>query len=651
MRRILVAALLCLVAASAQAQSLGAASITYSPAGVAADIPPGNTVGISAAPYTSRTYDAVVVVSTTIAAAIASISDNTYAKRYLVYVPNGTYTEGNLQMKNYVDVVGESRDGVILTDGSANDTIKIGGINAMLANMTIRHTTGDAYPIHADTGTAAASGFTPTSGATTILYRLTVTAAGTAKSGVGIGLYNYQRLYIIDSSFTATSAATMAGVYAHGAAGVAQSAPIYLLLYNVTATSTVGPGFKWDNAGSSKPDLVSILGGSYSGMGGVGGEDIVTANTGAGAGEAYLSLDDQVLYSTSSHVDATHVVTLPAAIASIPTPSQPTYREFLGGMAVAPSIFTVDSTGTLFATTTMFKPPAASPATSTVLTPRNSGEVFQIGVEGSTGGTIFSGSAVYSAVVGTVLTHPLELYTNSVRRVSVGGTTGEASFTNGEGFPMVADAVVQVGQTVMPDAGTDGRFDLNTGSGTLGIGVLGGTAVAAQGTSYPVISNGLAYVAVTEDTAVTRGHHLLQSATAGYCSDSATVSTDGLNIARTLRSEPVTNVIVFNGCTGGAGCINTALNTPNVGAAGMITLSADVAAAGWAVGEPVVYWNSGGTTPTGLTDGKTYFLLSVATTNVTLSATKGGTVVVPSSQGDDSTQYLQRLPLSVIAIQ
>ena len=68
------------------------------------------------------------------------------------------------------------------------------------------------------------------------------------------------------------------------------------------------------------------------------------------------------------------------------------------------------------------------------------------------------------------------------------------------------------------------------------------------------------------------------------------------------------------------------------------------------IGDPVIYWNSGGTTPTGLADGKVYFLASVATTNVTLSATKGGAVVVPSTQGDDATQYLQKLPLAVISL-
>lgn len=206
---------------------------------------------------------------------------------------------------------------------------------------------------------------------------------------------------------------------------------------------------------------------------------------------------------------------------------------------------------------------------------------------------------------------------------------------------LTADAVIQFGQTVMPDASADGRFDVTTGNATLTIGVLGGVGASAQGTAYPVITEGLAYIAPAEDQAVTRGHYLLQSATAGYVNDSATVSTDGLNIGLSLYSEPVSNVIDPTGC-GGGGCINTTT--------GAIQLSADVAAAGWTVGQPVIYWNSGGATPTGLTDGGVYFLKTVSTTTVTISATYGGAAVVPSDQGNDATQYLQRLPQAIISI-
>lgn len=239
------------------------------------------------------------------------------------------------------------------------------------------------------------------------------------------------------------------------------------------------------------------------------------------------------------------------------------------------------------------------------------------------------------------------------RTVTLPDASGTLALTseNGFFFPLTADATAQVGDLVMPDAGTTNRFDVNTGNAAMPLGVLAGTGPSAQGTTgYPIVFAGLGRCAIQEDAAVTFSHWLIVSATAGKCNDSAAITTIGLNIGRALESAPVSNVIAHNGCTGGAGCINTALDTPNAGPAGQITLSADVAAQGWAVGDPVIYWNSGGTTPTGLTDGKVYFLASVATTNVTLSATKGGAVVVPSDQGDDATQYLQKLPLAAIHI-
>ena len=229
--------------------------------------------------------------------------------------------------------------------------------------------------------------------------------------------------------------------------------------------------------------------------------------------------------------------------------------------------------------------------------------------------------------------------------------TFDTLVANSASFPLVADAVIQYGSTVMPDAGTDGRFDVTTGSATLSIGVLQGVGPSAQGTTYNVVYGGLARLLPTEDSAVTRGHYLIQSATAGRVDDSATVTTIGLNIAKALYSEAVSATINPAGCTGGSGCINTALDTPSAGPAGQITLGVDVAALGWAVGQPVVYYNSGGTTPTGLTDGNVYWLKSVSTTKVTIAATKTGAVVVPSDQGDDGTQYLQRLPLAVVSIQ
>ncbi len=275
----------------------------------------------------------------------------------------------------------------------------------------------------------------------------------------------------------------------------------------------------------------------------------------------------------------------------------------------------------------------------------------------------WSGSAwTATAAAGGTFTSPTitgaTISTATITSPTVTGTvtnTGGLAFTENiqaptHSYSLTADAVAQFGMALMVDAGTASRFDVATNGSTLTIGFLGGTGPSAQGSAYPVIFGGKHYCAPTEDGAFTLAHYLIIGAVSGRCTDSAAITTIGKNLGWALTAEPVSNTINPAGCTGGLGCINTALDTPSVGPAGQITLSADVAAAGWAVGDPVVYWNSGGTTPTGLTDGNTYWLVSVSTTKVTIAATKGGAVVVPTTQGDDATQYLQRLPQIAIKL-
>ena len=286
-----------------------------------------------------------------------------------------------------------------------------------------------------------------------------------------------------------------------------------------------------------------------------------------------------------------------------------------------------------------------------------------LGVYSPSAGVLFIGNETYGlsctnastcTLTGATLTDPTvtgatlttaTLTSPTITSPTITGTSTVSMLA----FPLTADAAVDYGNTVMPDASAAQRFDVNTGNATGAIGVLTGTGASAQGTSYSIVFGGQARVAIAEDQAATLGEYLVQSATAGKC-NAATIGTIGLNIGRVLETAPVSNTINHAGCTGGAGCVNTALDTPNAGPAGQITLAADVAAQGWVVGDPVQYWNSGGTAIAGLTDGKTYFLASVATTNVTLSATVGGAVVVPTTQGDDATQYLIKLPLSVVHV-
>lgn len=196
---------------------------------------------------------------------------------------------------------------------------------------------------------------------------------------------------------------------------------------------------------------------------------------------------------------------------------------------------------------------------------------------------------------------------------------------------LTADAVVQVGNVVMPDAGTDGRFDLNTGSATSAIGVLGGAGASAQGTAYNIIVDGLAYITPTTGTAVTRGHYMVMSATAGYVDDSATLGAAGLTIGKALCSEAM-----YTAATADVNLTNDTFKLSS--------------APGWAVNDPVIYYNGGGASATGLTSGNTYWIQSITTNTITVSATRGGSKIDITGTGNDA-QYFLRLPLCVINIQ
>lgn len=286
---------------------------------------------------TNRHYDKIVRVTTTITAALAAITDASASRRYMLYVPDGTYNEEDIQAKSYVDIVGESQDGVIIQSSSGlYDTIYTGGVNMMLSNLTVNHTfnTGDAgnaqYPIHADAGTTDGSTFTIPANSTTIYYKVKVNSLGTASSAaLGIGLSGGQRIYIVDSEFTSQ---TSVGIFAHNRAypeDASANLPVGLYIINTIATGNTY-GFIWQNSGStSGADRIAIFGGSYSG----GTFDIIAVDviTGGnhGAGEAYFYIDPDVTYNTISLVDPSKLLTTPQLL-SVPTQSNPLYAEYSG---------------------------------------------------------------------------------------------------------------------------------------------------------------------------------------------------------------------------------------------------------------------------------------------------------------------------------
>lgn len=213
----------------------------------------------------NRNYGQFVTVTNGISNMVAQVT-GTLAYRVLVYVPNGTYDECvDMSGHPYVDVVGQSRTGVIVTSTNTSlDTFKIGGTDTMLAHMTIRHITPvsatQQYPIHCDSSTGAADGGAGAE-VNMILYDITAAASGgNGKSGIGAGLYANQRLTAINSTFTSDAAA---GVFVHNQA--TQTNLMRAQFLNCVGVSTNDQGFAFSNLGSGNADLVTIVGGYYSG--------------------------------------------------------------------------------------------------------------------------------------------------------------------------------------------------------------------------------------------------------------------------------------------------------------------------------------------------------------------------------------------------
>lgn len=197
---------------------------------------------------------------------------------------------------------------------------------------------------------------------------------------------------------------------------------------------------------------------------------------------------------------------------------------------------------------------------------------------------------------------------------------------------MTADAVLQVGMVAMSDAGTAERFDVNGAGGTLPIGIVTGSGPTAQGTAYGLAVQGICYVAPAEDVvACTMGHVcFVDGSDAGYVDDNAALQAAGLNIGRYITSEAA---IAFNGADDVDPTANTIVldSTPD-----------------WVVGDPVVFWDSGDTAPTGMTTGAVYWIKTIATATVTLSETRGGATLDITGDGSGTTMYLMRLPKVIL---
>ncbi len=207
--------------------------------------------------------------------------------------------------------------------------------------------------------------------------------------------------------------------------------------------------------------------------------------------------------------------------------------------------------------------------------------------------------------------------------------------------PMTLDATTQVGMTVCTDeskATCTGNCASPCASGSekpIGVywGLTAGTAHAS--TLYSIVVAGFTYTIPEEDHAAIALGDVEVTATGvgGYIEASATVNpvTHNQELGHALVAE---DKYTFSGTT------DVDADTE------IITLDSDPTT--WAVGDPVVYWDSADAAAVGgLTDGSVYWIVYKSGANVKLAGTKGG-AVINLSDGDGTTMYLQRLVLSII---
>jgi hypothetical protein len=173
------------------------------------------------------------------------------------------------------------------------------------------------------------------------------------------------------------------------------------------------------------------------------------------------------------------------------------------------------------------------------------------------------------------------------------------------------------------------------------VGVYVGTAAATahSSTEYDICVGGIAYVIPIEDHADVTINQIVfaQNDGAGYAGYSEFADTIGTanhnaEVGHTLYASAK---VTFTGTTG----VDPDTDT--------ITLSSDPTT--WAVNDPVVFWDSAdAAVPTGMTDGLVYWIKTKSGADVTLSATRGGTTLDITADGDGTTMYLQKLPKAIL---
>jgi len=163
---------------------------------------------------------------TTINGALNSITDATETNRYVIFVKKGTYNE-TFRTNHWVDIIGEDKYKTIIDyTGDVttwNDTSTVfAESNMTLSNLTLIGA-DTKYPLHIDKATGAWDMLVEN---VRCIHRGSLTDPVKAGTPVGIGLYPYQNLTMIDCDFIyedvkGTQAFGASGVYFHNISDVA----------------------------------------------------------------------------------------------------------------------------------------------------------------------------------------------------------------------------------------------------------------------------------------------------------------------------------------------------------------------------------------------------------------------------------------------
>ncbi len=213
---------------------------------------------------------------TTISAALTSVTDNSAANRYLVYIAPGVYTE-TVTMKPYVDIEGAGELATKITQvGNLSGAPTLSGAsNAELRFLTVENTGGFDFAIairnvsaspRLTHVTASASGGADTEGIRNVSSspRLENVTASATSAGGNYGIYNSDSSPTVNNSVIAASGGTNFGIYNATAGGS--------FVVRVTNSQIVGSSFTIITI----PSYTTIVVASQLSGGAVGGGGTVT---------------------------------------------------------------------------------------------------------------------------------------------------------------------------------------------------------------------------------------------------------------------------------------------------------------------------------------------------------------------------------------